>query len=162
MLRQGQAVHGGCCSRRQPEELPTETPHSGKKRPGCPCLVGNSWRCKPFCHPHTPTSCLQTDCKADFMVAFPFTSHQGAALANSAFSSASLCCKVAGDQCANAHAQVDKQTRGHAQERTQSDLTKNIKLSLSLSEKSHLISFCKHHLYTEDDFSCHLSVSPPV
>lgn len=51
----------------------------------------------------------------------------------------------------------------HLHAHTKSGLTENVKhIRLSLPEKSCLISFCKYHLYTEDDSSCHLSVSPPV
>lgn len=136
----------------------------------------NSLRANHFVAPHTPNLLTHsinvgtgTHWKCEFMVTcvsfqLPGLSvrQQGAVLVNTmhnAFSSASTCGKVLGDQCGNAHAQMDKQTRGRARAHTWSDLTENIKhirLSLSLSEKSCLISFCKHHLYTEEDFSCHL------
>lgn len=59
----------------------------------------------------------------------------------------------------NRHAHMHTHVHAH----TKSGLTENVKhIRLSLPEKSCLISFCKYHLYTEDDSSCHLSVSPPV
>lgn len=68
-------------------------------------------------------------------------------------------------KCTYTDGQTDAHTCTHTHVRahTKSGLTGNVKhIRLSLPEKSCLISFCKYHLYTEDDSSCHLSVNPPV